>query len=128
MKLSQHGRLVVRESRRSRGRIVLFMGCIAVGVAAIVLVAGLSTSVNDGIRAEGRRLMAADLVIESRRELPAEIDSVLKQFETTGGGHVERADVREFVSVVLAPGSDASQLAELKVITGGYPFYGQLKL
>ena len=58
MKVAQYARLVARESRRSRGRIALFMGCIAVGVAAIVLVAGLSTSVNDGVRAEGRRLMA----------------------------------------------------------------------
>src|SRR5687768_16483721 len=130
MRVRQYARLVVRESRRSRGRIALFMGCIAVGVAAILLVAGLSTSVNDGVRAEGRRLMAADRVIESRRELPPEIDAVVKQFEAGRGGgtKVERADVREFVSVVLAPGSNASQLAELKVVSGGYPFYGELTL
>jgi putative ABC transport system permease protein len=123
MTLSQYTRLVIRESRRSRGRIVLFMGCIAVGVAAIVLVAGLSTSVNDGVRAEGRRLMAADVVVESRKPLPPEVDATLAGF-----GRVERADVREFVSVVVTPDAKASQLAELKVVGGGYPFYGDLRL
>ncbi len=125
MTLSHYARLVMRESRRSRGRIALFMGCIAVGVAAIVLVAGLSNSVNDGVRSEGRRLMAADLIIESRRPLPAEIDQVLESY---GPGTVERADVRESVSVVVTPDGQSSQLAELKAVAGGYPFYGELTL
>lgn len=125
MTLGHYARLVVRESRRSRGRIVLFMGCIAVGVAAIVLVAGLSTSVNDGVRSEGRRLMAADLTVESRRPLPPEVDAVLASYEP---GNVERADVREFVSVIITPDAQSSLLAELKVVSGGYPFYGDLRL
>src|SRR5688572_19674697 len=123
MRVRQYARLVVRESRRSRGRIVLFMGCIAVGVAAIVLVAGLSTSVNDGVRSEGRRLMAADVIVESRKPLPPEVDATLASY-----GTVERADVREFVSVVVTPDAKASQLAELKVVGDGYPFYGDLQL
>ena len=134
MTLAQYARLAVRESRRSRGRIALFTGCIAVGVAAVVLVAGLSTSVDEGLRAEGRRLMAADVSVEGRRPLPSELDDVLARFTARGGrpgDAVLRADVREFVSVVLAGGaSNAAQLAELKVVEpeGGYPFYGALKL
>jgi putative ABC transport system permease protein len=127
MRLGHYARLAVRESRRSRGRIALFMGCIAVGVAAVVVVAGLSASVNDGIRAEGRRLMAADLLVEGRRPLPAGLDAIVSGFAPAGGA-VRRADVREFVSVVLAPRTAASQLAELKVVEGAYPFYGTLRL
>ncbi|HEV2295190.1 MAG TPA: FtsX-like permease family protein [Tepidisphaeraceae bacterium] len=125
MTLAQYARLIVRESRRSRGRIALFMGCIAVGVAAIVLVAGLSTSVSDGVRSEGRRLMAADLVVESRQPLPPELDTILASYSP---GSVERADVREFVSVIVAPDAQSSLLAELKVVGSGYPFYGDLRL
>ena len=136
MKLVHYARLGLRESRRSGGRIALFTGCIAVGVAAVVLVAGLSTSVNEGLRAEGRRLMAADVAVEGRRPLPPELNEILSRFTVRGAmpgaggrGTVERADVREFVSVVLAgAASNAAQLAELKVVEGGYPFYGALKL
>ena len=127
---AHYARLALRESRRSRGRIALLMGCIAVGVAAIVLVGGLSSGVNEGIRSEGRRLLAADVVVESRRELPPALDEALRRFESESPtrGNVERADVREFVSVVVTPDARASQLAELKVVQGGYPFYGGLSL
>jgi putative ABC transport system permease protein len=125
MTLRQYARLIARESRRSRGRIILFMGCIAVGVAAIVLVAGLSSSVQEGVRSEGRRLMAADVIVEGRRALPPEVDQAIARYAP---GKVERADVREFVSVVVTPDARASQLVELKVIRGGYPFYGGLRL
>lgn len=129
MTLGHYARLCIRESRRSRGRIALFMGCIAVGVAAIVLVGGLSAGVSEGIRSEGRRLLAADLVIEGRQELPQEINAILAGFAVDAArGKVERADVREFVSMVVAPGARVSQLAELKVVEGGYPFYGGLVL
>ena len=130
MRPALYARLAVRESRRSRGRMALFVGCIALGVAAVVIVEGLSNSVSQGIRAEGRRLMAADVSVESRRELPENLDELLARFGSTRGvaTSIERADLREFVSVVLAPGTGASTLAELKVVSGGYPFYSQLKL
>src|SRR5688572_919966 len=123
MTLPQYFRLAVRESRRSRGRIFLFMSCIAVGVAAVVIVAGLSKSVEQGVRTEGRRLMAADLAVEGRRPLPADLNALLAREPG-----VLRTDVREFVSIVSTARSDQSQLAELKVVDGVYPFYGTLKL
>ena len=132
MKLGHYGRMAARESRRSRGRIALFSGCIAVGVAAVVLVAGLSTSVSEGIRSEGRRLMAADLAVEGRRPLPPELDTILSNFlkdrPALRNGRIERADLREFASIVLSPAGTAGQLAELKVVEGDYPFYGTLRL
>src|SRR5688572_8194543 len=126
MTLGHYIRLAVRESRRSRGRIFLFMACIAVGVAAVVIVAGLSKSVEQGVRTEGRRLMAADVAVEGRRPLPAELNTLLAR--ERGAARVQRTDVREFVSIVSTKASDQSQLAELKVVDGVYPFYGILKL
>jgi putative ABC transport system permease protein len=123
MTLAQYARLAVRESRRSRGRIFLFMACIAVGVAAVVIVAGLSRSVEQGVRVEGRRLMAADLAVEGRRPLPAALNELLARQPG-----VQRTDVREFVSVIANTAGDQTQLAELKVVDGVYPFYGTLKL
>ena len=131
MRPGHYARLAGRESRRSRGRIALFMGCIAVGVAAVVLVGGLSTGVADGIRSEGRRLMATDVSVDGRRELPPELNDVVARFAADTGwgpGSIERADLREFVSVVIAQDRKRSQLAEIKAVGGGYPFYGGLTL
>ncbi len=64
-------RTLIRESRGSRGRLAFFVACLAVGVAAVVAVAGLSASLEDGIRREARQLLAADLVVQGRPSLPA---------------------------------------------------------
>src|SRR5688500_1953776 len=114
MKFRDYLRLAARESRRSRGRMTLFVACIAVGVAAVVVVAGLSASVEQGVRAEGRKLLAADVAVEGRQPIPAALDTILQRFATEGPRPlpVRRADVREFASVVLNPTTSASALAE----------------
>ncbi len=120
-------RTLLRESRGSRGRLAFFVACLAVGVAAVVAVAGLSASLDDGIRREARQLLAADLVVRGNRPLPAQ---VLAAIAAIPGA--QRTDVRETVTVAAAasrggrPGP--SQLVELKVIDGFYPFYGKLDL
>jgi putative ABC transport system permease protein len=120
-------RTLLRESRGSRGRLTFFIVCLAVGVAAVVAVAGLSASLDDGIRQEARQLLAADLAIEGNQPLPA---ATLRAIAAIPGAR--RTDVRETVTVAAAPGRDGrpgpSQLVELKVVDGFYPFYGKLDL
>lgn len=125
-------RLARREARGSRGRIAFFLACLAVGVAAVVAVAGLSASLDAGIRAQARPLLAADLAVTSRRPPPPELDALLAALPAAG-----RAEVRELVTVVAAPAAagDAgaeyvpgpSVLVELKAVGPGYPFYGTLR-
>jgi putative ABC transport system permease protein len=120
-------RTLLRESRGSRGRLTFFIACLAVGVSAVVAVAGLSASLNDGIRREARQLLAADLVIRGNRPIPQEAGGALADLPG-----VLRTDVRETVTVASAPGRKGrpgpSQLVELKVVDGAYPFYGKLEL
>lgn len=123
-------RTLVRESRGSRGRLVFFIACLAVGVAAVVAVAGLSASLRDGIRREARQLLAADLAVRGNEPIPA---GVLKAIAALPG--TQRTDIKETVTVAAAPAAKgpggqpgASQLVELKVVDGFYPFYGKLDL
>lgn len=127
MRLSFYLRNMARESRGAGGRLIFFVACLAVGVAAVVAVAGLSASLDDGIRSEARQLLAADLRIEGSRPLPAGFD-----LARAGLPGARRTDVKELVTVVAAPPRagrpGASQLVELKVVDGEYPFYGILEL
>ncbi len=119
---------LARESRGARGRLAFFVACLSVGVAAVVAVAGMSASLDEGIRVEARQLLAADLAIDSRRPIP-NLD-----FAKLGLAGAQRTDVRETVTVALSgppgpPGTAGrSQLVELKVVDGEYPFYGVLDL
>ncbi len=128
MRLRTFSLWMVRESRGSLGRVIFFAACLAVGVAAVVAVAGLSAGLDEGIRGEARNLLAADVAIRSNnRGLPEDFD--LKKLLPRGA---RIAELREMTSVVAAPPQGdrpgRSQLAEVKVVLGGYPFYGELVL
>jgi putative ABC transport system permease protein len=119
--------LAWRESRGSSGRLVFFAACLSVGVAAVVAVAGLSTALDTAIQGQARQLLAADLTINSRRDIPAPIVDAVD-----GLPGVRYAGVRELPSVVSVPAGDgegpgASLLCELKAVEPGYPFYGKIE-
>ncbi len=121
-------RQMLRESRGSRARLGFFVACLAVGVAAIVAVAGLSASLELGIRREARQLLAGDLALEARGPLPVAVDELLATRPA-----VEQVRIKEMVTVVAAPPSadgapGRSQLVELKAVAGAYPFYGELEI
>jgi putative ABC transport system permease protein len=121
-------RQMARESRGSRARLIFFIVCLAVGVAAVVAVAGLTSSLELGIRREARQLLAADLAMRGRGPLPEEVDRLLAERP-----ELEQARIKEMVSVVAAPPEanglpGQSQVVELKAVAGDYPFYGELEL
>ena len=72
MSVSLYLRLLARESRGSLKRFAFFVACLAVGVAAVVSVAGLSAALAEGVRREARQLLAADLTVSSFQPLPAD--------------------------------------------------------
>jgi len=120
--------LAAREFRGSTGRIAFFAACLAVGVAAVVAVSGLSSALDQTIRAQARQLLAADLAVGSRRPIA---DEILAAIDGLVGAR--RVQVCELPSVVTGvPGDDgdsapgASVLSELKAVGEGYPFYGEL--
>ncbi len=124
MNVSLYINYMARESRGSGGRLAFFVACLAVGVAAVVAVAGLSSSMEEGIRAKARDLLAADLVVEGGRPIPEELDGALRAIPGA-----KRANLREMVTIVAAadgPSAGSSRLAQLKVVEGEYPFYGDL--
>ena len=120
-------RSLVRETRGARGRLTFFAACLSVGVAAVVAVSGLADGLDGGIRAEARKLLAADLVIRGRQPLPPAVDAAL-----AARPGLEIARTKQLATLVAAPaGGDepgASLLVQLKAVEGGYPFYGELRL
>jgi putative ABC transport system permease protein len=138
---------MLRESRGQRRRLLFFTACLAIGVAAVVAVAGLASSLDRSIRGEARQLLAADLVVQGRSPAPPQVQAALAalpeaqpvQVEQTPGPQapirqapVRQARVQELVTIAAAaprgevPGP--SRLVELKAVSPGYPFYGTLRL
>ncbi len=117
--------IVRRELRGAASRAAFFVACLAVGVAAVVAVAGLGDSLDRTIRIQARPMLAADVAVTARRPLPDVLDDLPADIT------VRRADVRMFSTMVASPprnGQVDSLLVDLKVPEPGYPFYGELRI
>jgi putative ABC transport system permease protein len=127
MSFSLFVRMLWRESRGARSRLLFFGACVAVGVAAVVGVAALVDAVELGIRARSRELLGGDLAIESRAPLPELTEVIARELR---GVQYSRADVR-ILSTMVRGESGESRLAELKSIDmarPGFPLAGMLEL
>lgn len=116
--------LMRRESRGARGRLLFMTACLALGVAAVTGVAALIDGISGAVERDARSLLAADVAVESRREIPEEVDDVI----ASQPGVRATADVVELGAMVRASdreGAD-SVLVELKSASADYPLYGEI--
>ncbi len=110
-----------RESRGSGPRLLFFIACLALGVAAITGVSGLVDAIDQALVAQSRELLGADVSIEARRPIDEKVDEFLA-FD----GQRERAQARETPTLVAL--GERSKLAELKAVSANFPFYGRIVL
>lgn len=117
-------RLLGRELRGAGARLLPFVASLAVGVAAVVLVAGLADSVSRAIRMEARPLLGGDVAARSYQPIPASFAPVEARFPD-----VSRVDTVDFITMVATPPREGgmpgrSLVTELKAVSPGWPFYG----
>ena len=121
--------MAVRETRSSWRRLLFFFVCIAVGVAAIVTLRSVIQSVRDVFGSEARGLLAADVLVTTNREWPAEaratIDRRLAEAGSTG-----RTETIETPTMVRPTDRSkaVAKMAELRAVQPAYPLYGAVVL
>ncbi len=110
-----------RDSRRSRPRLLLFSLSITLGIAALVALGSMGRTLRSTIDEQSKALLGADLVLSSRQAAGPDETNLLQRL----GG--ERASEISFASMVSFPGRDATRLANVRALTGGFPFYGRIE-
>lgn len=131
MKPSLFWNTIRRESRGSRGRLVFFTLCVALGVAAIVSVSSLLSAFEEGLRFRSREVLAGDLLVSSRQPLPETLDATLERARVaTGLPPLTRSDHRELPTLASfdRDGERKSRLVMLKAVDAQYPLAGELVL
>ena len=111
----------IRDSRKNRLRLVLFMSSIVLGVAALVAINSFNYNLRHEIDKEAATLLGADLAASGNR--PADPD-VLQILDSLPG---EKAREMEMLSMSWIPKNDATQFIRLKALEGNFPFYGKIK-
>jgi len=112
-----------RETRGSFRHFIFFLGCIALGVGALVGVSGFSAGLEQTIRKEARALMAADVEVRTNRSLS---EQGIERLDALRARGIRWTAVNEMVAMASDPKTGDTQLVELKAVEPGYPFYGRL--
>ncbi len=114
-------RLAWRDSRRNRGRLLLFISSIIVGIAALVAINSFSENLQKDINGQARELLGADLAVNG---LTPPTPSVKRALDSIQG---EQTRMVSFLSMAFFPKSEGTRPVNVKAIGGKYPFYGKLE-
>ena len=117
-------RLAWRESRTARRRLALYMSSIAFGVAALVAIDSFAGNITRSIREQSRTLLGGDMALQARAAFPAVVDTLL---DSLRADRIATARVTTFASMALAEPSGGTRLVQVRAVSPGYPFYGEIE-
>ncbi len=115
-------RFAMRELRAGLRGFYIFLGCIALGVAAISGVNSVANSITQGITSESQAILGGDM---SFSLVQRETNEAQQRFLKSKG------DVSQIITMrAMARNNTAEEqtLVELKAIDEAYPLYGDFKL
>lgn len=114
-------KMMWRETRASRRRLLLFTLSIVFGVAALVAIHSFARNLEEAVNDQAKVLLGADLVISSRRSYDEDQRALI---DSLGG---EQSSEVRFNSMVYLPRPKGTRLAEIRALEGDFPFYGVLE-
>ena len=120
-----HYRFIYRQIGSSIKQTIVFIACVALSLVTLISLGGFGESVNNSLLRDARKLLAADLVVESRFPYRDPLVSELDALRNEG---YAVANIYELASVIRVVGQEDTLLSELKIVESGYPFYGEVKL
>ncbi|WKN44602.1 ABC transporter permease [Tunicatimonas pelagia] len=110
-----------RDSRKNRSRLLLFMSSMVLGIAALVAINSFGDNMRREIDGEAKKLLGADLVVESRFPIT---DTVRMFFDSL---EAEISEEVSFASMVLFPESGGTRLVQVRALEGEFPYYGAIE-
>jgi putative ABC transport system permease protein len=121
-----HFRFILRQIAGSGRQSLIFIFCVALSLLILTSLGGFSKSVRTTMLEDARQLHGADIIIHAHQPFSDPLRREIREYEQQG--LVEVAHVHEFYSMARNPLNGQSLLSHLKVVTGGYPFYGRVSL
>ncbi len=113
--------MALRDSRRNRSRLLLFISSIVFGIAALVAIYSFRYNLQNDINSQAATLIGADLAISGNRPADATIKPLL---DSLGD---KRSEERSFVSMVYFLKGNGTRLVQVRALQGKFPYYGSLE-
>ena len=110
-----------RDSRKSRGKLLLFIASISLGIAAMVGITSFRENLLIEIDNQAKELIGSDFAIYGNKALP---DSLFTSFKEMS---VDYSREKFFSSMVLFPKTNGTRLIQVRALQGKYPYYGSIE-
>jgi len=117
-------KMALRDSRRNKSRLLLFISSIVLGIASVVAISSFGDNLKKDIDQQAAALIGADLVVDSRKAIA---DSTKELLDSLKNLSTKSAQEQSFVSMVLFEKNGGNRLVEIRGLEGEYPFYGNLE-
>ncbi len=120
MKWSLIVNTAIRDSRKERSKLILFMSSIILGVAALVAINSFNDNLLRDIETQSKSLLGADMTVSGNTPIPESLAMSLDSLQA------EQSSEIELFSMSYLPAIDESQFVRVVGLTGGFPYYGEL--
>lgn len=110
-----------RDSRKSKGKLFLFITAISLGIAALVGITSFRENLLGEIDDQAKTLLGADIEVRDRQPIP---DSIHQAFYKLAP---EVSYETYFASMVYFPSTDGTRLVQVRALSGKYPYYGRIE-
>jgi putative ABC transport system permease protein len=117
-------RMAWRETRGGWRHFTVFLGCVALGVGALVSVGTLAANLDRTLAREARTLTGGDLELRSARPLDQAERAALAGLEAAGA---VTTVVRDVAGMARDPARGATLLVQLRAVEPEYPLYGRVQ-
>ena len=108
----------IRDSRKDRSKLLLFMSSIILGVAALVAINSFNDNLVRDIETQSKSLLGADMTVGGNKPIPESLIASLDSLTS------EQSSEVELFSMSYLPSKQKSQFVKLKGLTGKFPYYG----
>lgn len=115
------GKMAWRDSRSHRRRLLLFTSAISIGIGALVGLGSLSSALQDAMDQQAAALLGADMALVSRQPFTPATEALI---DSLGGVQARQV---AFNSMIYLPKTQSTRLAQIRALSGPFPFYGELK-
>ena len=113
--------MALRDSRRNRGRLLLFMSSIVLGIAALVAIQSFGDNLREQVESEAKALLGSDLEIESREPIADSLENLLDSLGLITSHEVSFASMVQFLP------DSGTRLVNVRAVEEAFPFYGALE-
>lgn len=110
----------IRDSRKDRSKLFLFMSSIIMGVAALVAINSFNDNLVRDIDTQSKSILGADMSVGGNRQIP---DSLLMSLDSLTD---ESSSEVELFSMSYIPSINQSQFVRVKGMSGNFPYYGKI--